>query len=73
VRRLAHIGANATMLPGVDVREGSLVVARAVVVDHVPPGGVVVRNPARVVKPVNGLVCRAGVFARPYARPPYQT
>jgi len=73
VRRLARIGANATILPGVEVGEEALVGAGAVVVDHVPPGMVVVGNPARVVKAVNDLVCPPGFFERPYTWPPYQT
>ena len=38
VRRLARIGANATILPGVTIGENALVGAGAVVVDDVPRG-----------------------------------
>ena len=72
VRRLARIGANATILPGVEVGEGALVGGGAVVVDDVPAGVVVVGNPARVVKAVNELECPPGFFARPYTWPPYE-
>lgn len=71
VRRLASIGANATILPGVEIGEGSLVGAGSVVVDDVPPRTVVAGNPARVIKSVEDLECKAGFFERPYVWPPY--
>ena len=71
VRRLARIGANVTILPGVVVGENALVGAGSVVVDDVPPGAVVVGNPARVVKYVGDLTCRPGLVARPFDWPPY--
>jgi len=55
VRRNAKIGANATLLPGVVIGEGALVGAGAVVVRDVPPGAVVVGNPARVIRHVSDL------------------
>ncbi len=48
----AKIGANATILPGIRVGAGALVGAGAVVVRDVPPGKVVVGNPARVIRDV---------------------
>lgn len=72
VRRLARIGANATILPGVVIGEDSLVGAGAVVVDDVPPGTVVVGNPARVIKRVDELDCDAGFFEKPYVWEPYE-
>ena len=45
--RLAKIGANATLLPGVVIGEGALVGAGAVVTRDVAPDTVVVGNPAR--------------------------
>lgn len=71
VRRLARIGANATILPGVEIGENALVGAGSVVADDVPPGAVVVGNPARVVKAVADLTCPPGFFERPYVWPPY--
>lgn len=53
--RQAKIGANATLLPGVVIGEYSLVGAGAVVVADVPPGKVVVGNPARIVRDVADL------------------
>jgi acetyltransferase-like isoleucine patch superfamily enzyme len=43
------IGTKATILKGVEVGDGAVVGAGAVVVDSVPPGAIVVGNPARVV------------------------
>ncbi|MCC6164568.1 MAG: transferase [Acidobacteria bacterium] len=60
VRRGAKIGANATLLPGVEIGEGAVVGAGAVVVHDVPAGAVVVGNPARIVNRVANL---------PYAMP----
>jgi acetyltransferase-like isoleucine patch superfamily enzyme len=72
VRRLARIGANSTILPGVEIGEDSLVGAGSVVVHDVPAGAVVAGSPARVIKQVADLVCRPGWFERPYLWPPYR-
>lgn len=48
VRKGASIGANATILPGVEIGEGAMVGAGAVVTRHVPANAVVVGNPARI-------------------------
>jgi acetyltransferase-like isoleucine patch superfamily enzyme len=45
----AIIGANATLLPGVRIGARALVGAGSVVTKDVPPGAVVVGNPARIV------------------------
>jgi acetyltransferase-like isoleucine patch superfamily enzyme len=50
VRRGASIGANATIVCGVTIGEGSLVGAGSVVTRDVPPNTVVRGNPARVGK-----------------------
>jgi acetyltransferase-like isoleucine patch superfamily enzyme len=57
-------------MPGVEIGEDSLVGAGSVVTDDVPPGAVVVGNPARVVKTVADLTCPPGFFERPYVWPP---
>ena len=49
VRRGASIGANATLLPGIEIGAGAMIGAGAVVTRSVPPHAVVVGNPARVV------------------------
>lgn len=46
----ARVGANVTILPGVVIGAGALIGAGSVVVHDVPPGAVVVGNPARVVR-----------------------
>src|SRR3954452_13388596 len=48
VRRGASIGANATILPGIEIGTGAMVGAGAVVTRSVPPHAVVVGNPARI-------------------------
>lgn len=71
VRRLARVGANSTILPGVEIGANALVGAGSVVVHDVPPGTVVAGNPARVIKAVADLECSLGAFAHPYLWPPY--
>jgi len=71
VRRLARIGANSTILPGVEIGEGSLVGAGSTVSHNVPPGVVVEGCAAVVSKLVSELTCPPGFFARPYTWPPY--
>ncbi|MBU0492230.1 MAG: transferase [Chloroflexi bacterium] len=61
VRSHAKIGANVTLLPGVEVGAYALVGAGAVVVHDVPAGAVVAGNPARVIKRVADL----GVYSLP--------
>ena len=55
IMRGAKIGANATILPGVVVGRNALVGAGSVVVKDVPENGVVVGNPARLVKEIQQL------------------
>ncbi len=50
IRRGASIGANATLLPGIEIGAGAMVGAGAVVTGDVPAHAVVVGNPARVVR-----------------------
>ena len=47
LRRGVSVGANATILPGVEIGEGSMVAAGAVVVKNVPPWNLAVGIPAR--------------------------
>jgi len=46
------IGANAVILPGVSVGDGSVIGAGSVVTKDIPPGVVAVGNPCRVVKAI---------------------
>jgi len=55
IKRGAKIGANSTLLPGVVIGEHALVGAGSVVVSDVPPGAVVVGNPARVIRQISDL------------------
>ncbi len=48
IRRGASIGANATILPGIEIGAGAMVGAGAVVTRSVPPNAIVVGNPARI-------------------------
>jgi UDP-2-acetamido-3-amino-2,3-dideoxy-glucuronate N-acetyltransferase len=48
VRAKATVGANATILPGLEIGRGAMVGAGAVVTRSVPPNAVVVGNPARI-------------------------
>ncbi len=47
LRRGVSVGANATILPGVEIGEGSMVAAGAVVVKNVPPWTLAIGIPAR--------------------------
>ncbi len=51
----AKIGANSTLLPGVVIGENAFVAAGSVVTQDVPPGRLVMGNPARDVKAVCDL------------------
>lgn len=58
IRRFAKIGAGAVLLPGVEIGDNALVGAGAVVTRNVPPGRVVVGNPARVAGETDALYDR---------------
>ena len=50
IKNGASIGANATILAGVEIGEGAMVGAGSVVTKNVPPHAVVVGNPARIIR-----------------------
>jgi len=52
IRRGARVGGGAVLCPGVEIGEEAFVGAGAVVTRDVPPGVIVVGNPARVLRPV---------------------
>jgi acetyltransferase-like isoleucine patch superfamily enzyme len=58
IRRGARIGGGAVLCPGIEVGEEAFVGAGAVVTKDVPPGTLVVGNPARVLRqvPANELL-----------------
>lgn len=64
VREGASIGANATILPGLEIGSGAMVGAGAVVTRSVPPNAIAVGNPARIVgyvdAPASALVATEG-------------
>lgn len=66
VRRGSSIGANATLLCGIEVGEYAMVAAGSVVVRTVPAHALVVGNPARVI----GWVCRCGTAVSRDPEPP---
>lgn len=55
IRRGASIGANATIMPGIEVSSGAMVGAGAVVTRTVPPNAIVVGNPARITGYVEAI------------------
>lgn len=52
--RDVSIGAGAVIRPGISIGEKAVIGAGAVIVKNVPPGGVVVGNPGRIIKYING-------------------
>jgi acetyltransferase-like isoleucine patch superfamily enzyme/dTDP-4-dehydrorhamnose 3,5-epimerase-like enzyme len=55
IRRGASIGANATILPGLEIGEYAMIGAGAVVTHNAPPHSKVVGNPARIVGYVDAV------------------
>ena len=55
IRRGAKIGANSTLLPGIEIGEDALVGAGSVVTRDVPAGAVVAGNPARIINWISDL------------------
>ena len=72
VRRGASIGANATLLPGVEIGSGAMVGAGAVVTRNVPPNAIVTGNPARITgyvdSPLSGGLETVATQGRPLAQ-----
>jgi acetyltransferase-like isoleucine patch superfamily enzyme len=66
IKKGAQIGVNATVLPFVTIGERCIVGAGSVVTRDVPPGTVVLGNPARVVKSIDEVICSTGFTDKPY-------
>ena len=49
IRKGASIGANATILPGLEIGSGAMIGAGSVVTRSVPPNAIAVGNPARII------------------------
>ena len=68
VRRRARIGANSTILPGVEIGEDALVGAGSVVRHAVPPRTVWAGNPGVQLKDdIRDLACFVGIYPHAYA------
>lgn len=69
----ASIGANATILPGIEIGEGVMIGAGAVVTRSVPPNAIVFGNPARIVGYTNTQQEETAKFNAPPLgqKPPY--
>lgn len=52
IRKGASIGANATILPGIEIGEGAIIGAGSVVTKNVPAWTIVAGNPAKKIKAV---------------------
>ncbi|GGC56897.1 acyltransferase [Marinobacter halophilus] len=50
IKRNASIGANATLLPGIQIGESAMIGAGAVVTKNVPAKAVIAGNPAKVIR-----------------------
>jgi acetyltransferase-like isoleucine patch superfamily enzyme len=55
IERNVWIGFEACILPGVTIGEGSIVGARSVVTESVPPFTIVAGNPARVIREISAI------------------
>lgn len=60
IHKNASIGANATILPGIQVGRNAMIGAGAVVTKNVPPNAIVVGNPARIHGYVTSTPIRKG-------------
>ncbi|UCE17501.1 MAG: transferase [Gemmatimonadota bacterium] len=67
IRRGAKVGANATLLPDIEIGTDALVGAGSVVVKDVPARAVVTGNPAQIVKTIDALRCPYALCEKPYS------
>ncbi|MGH2588119.1 MAG: acyltransferase [Dehalococcoidia bacterium] len=66
LERGVQVGVGAVLMPYIRIGAESIVGAGAVVTEDVPPGSVVVGNPARVVRTREELLCSTGITDKPY-------
>ena len=66
IKKNAKIGARSTIFYGVTIGENSLIGANSLVTKDVPPNSVAMGRPAKFIKDIKDLKCRAGFFKRPY-------
>jgi len=66
LERGVQVGVGAVLMPYIRIGAESIVGAGAVVTEDVPPGSVVVGNPARVVRTRGELLCSTGITDKPY-------
>ena len=66
IRRFAVVSAGATVFPGVEIGEGAVVGAMALVREDVSPGTVVVGIPARPIGRAEDVACRDGNLGQVY-------
>jgi len=59
IKKGASIGSSATILAGITIGEKAIVGAGAVVTKDVPPGAIVVGNPAKILRKIEDD-CREG-------------
>jgi acetyltransferase-like isoleucine patch superfamily enzyme len=69
IKKAVQIGVNVTILPFVEIGEGSLIGGGSVVTKDIPPYSLAYGNPARVVGDVRDLSCTSGLTDRPYKTP----
>jgi len=62
-----RIGANTTLVPGLVIGSNCLIGAGSVVTENLPDNCVAAGNPARILKPIDELVCWPGFYSKPYA------
>jgi acetyltransferase-like isoleucine patch superfamily enzyme len=72
VKKLARIGANCTIMPGVVIGQNTLIGGGSVVTRDIPDNMVAAGCPAKVIKAVDDLECYPGFYDKPYSWPPYQ-
>lgn len=71
LERNVWVGFDACVLPGVTIGEGSVVGARSVVIEDVPPFSVAVGNPARIIRKLNADAPHPHIVpAQPFNPPP---